>query len=150
MAVQLNTMEAVDLPYQKLSPAAYIPTRATPRSIGLDLYSPIDVLIPGRDKAVINTQLSFQIPLGYYGRIAPRSGLTLHRSIHIGAGVIDPDYTGPVCVILLNLGTQPQLIETGNRIAQLILERVGYPVLRDITPGSPVERGNQGFGSSGQ
>ena len=65
-----------------------------PKSIGLDLYSPTSVLVPAHDKVLINTGIAFQIPMGYYGQIAPRSGLALYHHIHVGAGVVDPNYTG--------------------------------------------------------
>ena len=98
-------------------------TCATPKSVGLDLYSPTSVLIPEHDKVLIDTGIAFQIPMGYYGQIAPRSGLAIHCHIHVGAGVVDPDYTGPVQVLLLNLSSQNHAIEANHHIAQLILER---------------------------
>ena len=99
-------MEAIELPYMKLLPTACILTCATPKSIGLYLYSPTSVLVPAHDKILINTGIAFQIPMGYYGQIAPRSGLALHHHIHVGAGVVDPDYTGPVQVLLMNFSPQ--------------------------------------------
>ena len=87
-------MEAIELPYVKLLPTACIPTCAMPKSVGLDLYSPTSVLVPAHDKVLVNTGIALQIPISYYGSIAPRSGLALHHHIHVGAGVVDPDYTG--------------------------------------------------------
>ena len=92
-------MEAIELPYMRL-PTTHTPTCATPKSIGLDLYSPTSVLVPAHDKMLINMGIAFQIPMGYYGQIAPRSGLALHHHIHVGAGVLDPNYTGSVQVFL--------------------------------------------------
>ena len=83
-------MEAIELPCMKLSLTACMPTYATPKSVGLDLYSPTSVLIPAHSKVLIDTQIAFQIPMGYYGWIAPRSGLAIHHHIHVGAGVVDP------------------------------------------------------------
>ena len=71
--------------------------------------------------------IAFQIPMGYYGWIAPRSGLALHHHIHVGAGVVDPDYTGPVQVLLLNFSSQNHAIEVNHHIAQLILEENCLP-----------------------
>ena len=79
-------MEAIELPHTKLLPTACMPTCTTPKSVGLDLYSPINVLIPAHGKVLIDTGIAFQIPMGYYGRIAPRSGLAIHHHIHVGAG----------------------------------------------------------------
>ena len=120
-------MEAIELPYVKLLPTACTPTCAMQKSIGLDLYSPTSVLVPAHNKVLINMEIAFQIPMGYYGQIAPRSGLALHHHIQVGAGVADPNYTGPVQVLLLNFGHQNHTIEVNNCIAQLILERVALP-----------------------
>ena len=111
-------MEAIELPYMKLLPTACILTHAMPKSIGLDLYSPTSVLVPAHDKVLINTGIAFQIPMGYYGQIAPRSGLALHHHIHVGAGVVDPDYTGPVQVLLMNFSPQNHAIEANHCITQ--------------------------------
>ena len=82
-----------------------MPTHASPKLVGLDLYSPTNVLIPAHDKILIDTGIAFQIPMGYYGQIAPRSGLATHHHIHVGAGVVDPDYTGSIHVLLMNLSS---------------------------------------------
>ena len=117
-------MEAIELPCMKLLPTACLPTRATPNSVGLDLYSPTSVLIPAHDKVLIDMEIAFKIPMGYYGQIAPRLGLAIHHHIHVGAGVVDPDYTGSVHILLLNLSSQNHAIEANHCIAQLILEKV--------------------------
>ena len=143
-------MEAIELPYVKLLPTACAPTCAMPKWIGLDLYSPTSVLVPAHDKLLINMGIAFQIPMGYYGWMVPRSGLALHHHIHVGAGVVDPNYTGPVQVLLLNFSHQNHAIEVNNHIAQLILERIAYPILCEVWQIPPTEHGTQGFGSTGQ
>ena len=143
-------MEAIELPYMKVLPAACILTCAMPKSIGLDLYSPTSVLVPAHDKVFINMGITFQIPMGYYGRIAPRSGLALHHHIHVGAGVVDPDYTGPVQLLFLNFSPQNHTIEVNHHIAQLILEKIAYPILCEVPQIPPTECGAHGFGSTGQ
>ena len=143
-------MEAIELPYMKLLLTACMPTCATPKSIGLDLYSPISVLIPAHDKVLIDMGIAFQIPMGYYGQITPRSGLAIHHHIHVGAGVVDPDYTGSVHMLLLNLSSQDHAIEVNHCIAQLILENVAYPILCEVPQMLPTEHGANGFGSKGQ
>ena len=144
-------MEAIELPYMKLLLTACMPTCATPKSVGLDLYSPISALIPAHNKVLIDMGIAFQIPMGYYGQIAPRSGLAIHHHIHVGAGVVDPDYTGSVHVLLLNLSSQDHaLIEANHHIAQLILEKVAYPILCEVPQMLPTECGANGFGSTRQ
>ena len=142
-------MEAVELPFLKTHPTAHVPTCATAKSIRLDLYSPVSVVVPAHGKILIDMGIAFQIPLGYYGHIAPRSGLMLHHHIHIGTGVIDPNYTGAVQVLLLNFGSKGQDIEGSTHIAQIILEKVAYPILCEVPKLAPSEHGAQGFGSSG-
>ena len=133
--------EATELPYVKLLPTACTPTYAMPKSIGLDLYSPTSVLVPAHNKVLINMGIAFQIPMGYYSQIAPRSGLALHHHIHVGAGVVDPNYTGPVQVLLLNFSYQNHAIEVNNHIAQLILERIAYPIFCEVPQIPPTECG---------
>ena len=86
--------------------------------------------------------------MGYYGWIAPRSGLALHHHIHVGAGVVDPDYSGPVQVLLLNFSSQNHAIEVNHHIAQLILEKIAYPILCEVPQISLIEYGAHGFGST--
>ena len=143
-------MEAIELPCMKLLLTACMPTLAAPKSVGLDLYSPTSVLIPAHDKVLIDMGIAFQIPMGYYGRLAPRLGLAIHHHIHVGAGVVDPDYTSSVHVLLLNLSSQNHAIEVNHCIAQIILEKVAYPILCEVPQMLPTEHGSHGFGSTGQ
>ena len=129
-------MEAMKLPYTKLLLTVCMPRCATPKSVGLDLYSPINVLILAHGKVLIDTAIAFQIPIGYYGQIAPKLGLAIHHHIHVGAGVVDPDYTGSVHVLLMNLSSQDHVIEKNHRIAQMILEKAAYPIICEI-PDAP-------------
>ena len=146
----MTNMETIKLPCLKLLPNAFMPTCATPKSVGLDLYSPTSVLIPAHDKILIDMGIAFQISMGYYGRIAPRSGLAIHHHIHVGAGVVDPDYTGSIHVLLMNLSSQDHVIEKNHNIAQMILEKVAYPVICEVSQMLPTEHGANGFGSTGQ
>ena len=88
--------------------------------------------------------------MGYYGRIAPRSGLAIHHHIHVGTWVVDPDYTGSICVLLMNLSSQDHVIEKNHSIAQMILEKVAYPIICEVPQMLPTEHGANGFGSTGQ
>ena len=137
----------------KLTPSAILPVRASSRAAGYDLFS-IDsyVVLPGR-RVVVATGITIQLPPGTYGRIAPRSGLAVKHGLDTLAGVIDPDYTGEVKVVLQNLDcTQPFVIRPGYRIAQLILEQCVTPDVVEIPgecTGLVTERGAAGFGSTG-
>jgi len=98
---------------------------------GLDLYSAYDLTVAARGLVSVVTDLQIQLPEGCYGRIAPRSGLALHHHIDIGAGVIDGNYRGNVAVILFNHSDKLFVINRGDRVAQLICEKVYYPVLEE-------------------
>ena len=146
----MTNMETIKLPCLKLLPTTCMPTHATSKSVGLDLYSPTNVLIPAHDKILVDMGIAFKIPVGYYGQIASRSGLAIHHHIHVGAGVVDPDYTGSVHVLLMNFSSQDHVIERNHHIAQMILEKVAYPVICEVTQMLPTECGANGFGSTGQ
>ena len=143
-------METIKLPCLKTLPTACMPTHATSKSVGLDLYIPTNVLIPAHDKVLVDLGIALQIPMGYYGRIASRSGLAIHHHIHVGAGVVDPDYTGSIHVLLMNFSSQDHVIEKNHRITQMILEKVAYPVICEVPQMLPMERGAKGFGSTGK
>ena len=97
-------MDFVDVQIVKILSKAVIPTRATKYSVGLDFYSPSDYLIHPLSQIHIPTQIKIRVPLGHYGRLASKSGLAMKHHIHVGAGVIDPDYTGEVKILLFNVG----------------------------------------------
>ncbi|CDZ98483.1 dutp pyrophosphatase [Phaffia rhodozyma] len=134
---------------KRLSPKATLPTRGSPFSAGLDLYSAQANVIPARGKALIDTQLSLAIPLGTYGRVAPRSGLAAKHSIETGAGVVDSDYRGTLFVLLFNHSDVDFQISEGDRIAQLILEKVEYSAVVEVESLEETSRGSGGFGSTG-
>lgn len=143
-----STMAATTVSFSKLREDAIIPSKATPGSIGLDLHS-VDpyIVLPGQ-RVVVSTGLRVNLPQGVYGRIAPRSGLAVKHGLDVGAGVIDPDYTGEIRVVLFNHDSHnPFIIRPGYRIAQLILEKALVP--DDVAVADDGERGSNGFGSSG-
>ena len=139
-------MELIELPFVKMSVNAVTPTRATEGSIGLDFYSPVDYIIPPHSQLLIPTQIKPQIPLGHYGRLASKSGLAILHQIHVGVGVIDPDYTGEIMVLLINTASRVHPINRSDPIAQLILEKVSIPILREVKKLPPTTRGAPGCG----
>jgi deoxyuridine 5'-triphosphate nucleotidohydrolase len=131
------------------SSKAKLPTRGTELAAGYDLSSAQDLVIPSRGQALVRTDISLAVPAGTYGRIAPRSSLALKHGIDVGAGVIDADYTGHVGVVLLNHGPNDFTIKIGDRIAQLILERILTPKVVKVQNLDNTKRGTSGFGSTG-
>ena len=136
---------------KRLSEKATLPTRGSPLSAGYDLASAEEKVIAPGQRAVVKTDLSIACPEGTYARIAPRSGLTVKKGIHVGAGVVDADYRGPVGVVLFNLGQEDFSIQVGDRIAQMILEEIKMVPVVDVGESDldATERGSGGFGSTG-
>lgn len=134
-----------------LSPNAQAPKRGSEFAAGYDIYASADTVVPKLSKAIVPTDISMAIPAGHYGRIAPRSGLAAKHSIDVGAGVIDEDYRGALSVILFNFDQESDFsIKKGDRIAQLILERISTPSV-EVVEGelSATVRGSGAFGSTG-
>ncbi|OVA04039.1 DeoxyUTP pyrophosphatase [Macleaya cordata] len=137
------------LKVKKLSEKAVTPSRASPLSAGYDLSSATETKVPARGKALIPTDLSIAIPKGTYARVAPRSGLAWKHSIDVGAGVIDADYRGPVGVILFNHSDVDFEVKLGDRVAQLIIEKIMTPDVLEVEDLDSTVRGSGGFGSTG-
>ncbi|CEF72939.1 unnamed protein product [Fusarium graminearum] len=148
--VKTTTMEAPPtLQIKKLSEKGRLPTRGSEFAAGYDIYSAHDTTIPARGKALVDTDISMAVPAGTYGRIAPRSGLASKHFIDTGAGVIDADYRGQVKVLLFNHNDSDFQIKEGDRIAQLILERIYTPEVVEVQELEESVRGAGGFGSTG-
>ncbi|KAG7902131.1 hypothetical protein KL905_000629 [Ogataea polymorpha] len=135
------------------SPKAKAPTRGSALAAGYDLYSSEKAVIPGHGQGLVATDISIIVPEGTYGRVAPRSGLAVKHGISTGAGVIDADYRGEVKVVLFNHSSKDFEINEGDRIAQLILEKIVMAEVNELTTEQwkeeTTERGEGGFGSTG-
>ena len=137
------------LKVQKLSNNATLPKRSTDGAAGYDLCASQDCTIPAGGKGLVQTGLAISFPAGLYARIAPRSGLALKRFIDVGAGAVDHDYRGEVDVVLFNHGDQDFQVKMGDRIAQLILEKIDTPPVKEVQDLDNTVRGTGGFGSTG-
>lgn len=133
-----------------MNESAQIPTRGSKYAAGYDLYASQDVSINRNSRAQVPTGIQLAIPFGYYGRIAPRSSLSAKQSIDVGAGVIDSDYRGEIQVLLINNGSTTQSFKKGDRIAQLIIEKIITPDIEVVEALDSTERGTGGFGSTGK
>ena len=121
-----QVMECPALSYEKLSDRAKAPKRATPGSIGLDLFTPTDIFIPSKQHVLIHTDLVLVPTPGHYIRIASKSGLALKYGLTVEGGVIDPDYRGNIGVLLRNHSDQAHIFEEGEAIAQVIMEKSSH------------------------
>ena len=150
MAQQAEAMcPEISLRFVKLSSRASAPLRSSTGAAGYDLYAAEEQVIRPSSRACIATDLQLGIPSGCYGRIAPRSGLAVKNGIDVGAGVVDEDFRGNVGILLFNFGQAPFHVKIGDRIAQLILERIVNPEVLEVSSLESTVRGSFGFGSSG-
>ncbi|KAH8179752.1 dUTPase domain-containing protein [Sarocladium implicatum] len=147
-----DTMDSAAPPpllVKKLSDKARLPTRGSAFAAGYDIYASKETTVPARGKVLVDTDISISVPAGTYGRIAPRSGLASKNFIDTGAGVIDADYRGQVKVLLFNHAESDFEIKEGDRIAQLVIERIYTPEVVEVQELEESVRGAGGFGSTG-
>ena len=130
-----------------------LPEDATEFSAGLDVRAANDepVVLAPLARAIIPTGLYLEIPRGYEVQVRPRSGLAAKKGVTVlnSPGTIDSDYRGEVCVILVNLSSEPFTVERGERIAQLIIARYEQIQWEEVGELSSSDRGEGGFGSTG-
>jgi len=134
---------------KRIHPAAKLPARGTNRSAGADLSCLEAFTLGPGERKLVPTGLAVEIPPGWYGRVAPRSGLAANHGVDMLAGVIDSDYRSEVKVLLINFGAEPVSFDAGERIAQLIIERAAVCDYIWADELSDTERGG-GFGSTGK
>ena len=125
-----------------------MPTKGSRMAAGHDLYAMENIHIPARGQVLVETGLAIGLLKGTYARIAPRSGLASKKRISVGGGVIDADYTGEVKVILINQGKKECLIQAGERMAQIIVEKINTETAVQVKHLPKTDRGIQGFGST--
>ena len=141
-----------------LTPGARLPRRGSARAAGYDLYASADATVPGSrvtsdgrvavGRSVVPTGIAIAIPEGLYGRVAPRSGLAFRNGIDVGAGVVDSDFRDEVLILLFNLSDEPFEVRAGDRIAQVVFERIAEPELVEVDALDGAGRGG-GYGSTG-
>lgn len=135
---------ALDLP---------LPQYMTKGSAGMDLLARVDeniTILPGTFK-LIPTGIAISIPMGYEAQIRPRSGLALKHGISVvnTPGTIDSDYRGEINVILINFGNKDFVVKRGERIAQMVINKIELPEIIEVNELSNTSRGEGGFGSTG-
>ena len=140
---------------KKLSDKAVIPSKGSTGAAGYDLYTTESYELKSGERKVFKTDIAIAIPEGFYGRVAPRSGLAVKHGIDVLAGVIDSDYRGEILVALINLGDKPiqlPIIKDGKEtaIAQIIFESCGTILggFVEVDDLNTTQRGVGGFGSS--
>lgn len=152
----MDTNETVRL--RLLTSAARVPKRGSDRSAGYDVFASESLTLPAAKwlddgsvqigRALVPTGIAVAIPDGLYGRVAPRSGLAVRSGIDVGAGVIDADYRDEVRILLFNFSAEPFQIAAGDRIAQIVFERIAEPEIVTVNELDETARLG-GFGSTG-
>ena len=162
----------MEINFKKLQSAAKPPCRANESDAGYDLFASEACLIKPMERRLVSIGVSISIPKGYYGRIAPRSGLAIKRGIDVLAGVIDSGYRDCLRVVLINLNLPDELfikndptamaydhmfgskkdfrVSVGDRVAQIIIEKCYEADWSQADTLSNSDRGVKGFGSSGK
>ena len=131
-----------------------LPEKATPHASGYDLRARVDapiVLEPGR-RRLVPTGIAVALPVGFEAQVRPRSGLALKQGLTAlnSPGTVDADYRGEIGVVLVNLGQDPVTVRRGDRIAQLVIQRVPPAELIEVEVLPETERGPGGFGHTGR
>lgn len=140
----------MDIQMKLLSEKAKAPEQGTSFSAGYDLFAAEEAVVPRLGRKLIKTNVSMAIPMNYYGRIAPRSGLAYKHGIDILAGVIDSDYRGDIGIVVYNTDNNLDFpVKIGDKIAQIIIEPCASVNFINSETLSSTKRGELGYGHSG-
>jgi dUTP pyrophosphatase len=141
----------IKLPLKRLDPAIELPAYAREADAGLDLRAAHEATLAPGGRSLVGTGLAVAIPAGYAGLVLPRSGLALSHGVTVlnAPGLVDAGYRGELKVLLVNHGETPVTVRRGDRIAQLVIQRVERAELIEVGELPMSERGAGGFGSTG-
>lgn len=138
------------LKYQRLSTNAYPPVRGTQHSSGLDVFSPIDFVVPAKSDFLVPLDLRFEIPVGWDLTVHNKSGVSTKKKLIKGAELVDSDYRGSVHIHLFNLSDNDVSFKKGDKISQLVMREVWLGELQEVDDiSTDTSRGEGGFGSTG-
>ena len=131
-----------------------LPAYATPGSAGMDLRANLDapLSLKPMERSLVPTGLFIELPEGYEAQIRPRSGLAIKQGITClnSPGTVDPDYRGEIKIILVNLSGEDQVINSGDRIAQMVIQKVERAEWKPVDELQFTERNDGGFGHTGK
>ncbi len=145
-------MPTVELLIKRLDPTLPLPAYAHDGDAGLDLYAAEDLTLAPMQRALLPTGVAVAIPDGHAGFVQPRSGLAIRNGLSFvnTPGLIDSHYRGEIKLVVINLDpTEPLDIQRGERVAQLVIQRVERAELREVDDLDYTTRGDRGFGSTG-
>lgn len=143
---------ALPVPVVRLDPELPLPSYAHPGDAGADLHTTVDVVLAPGERALVPTGIALALPEGYVGLVHPRSGLAARHGVSIvnTPGTVDAGYRGEVKVLLVNLDpTEPVELRRGERVAQLVVQRVERAAFVEVDALPDSARGSGGYGSTG-
>jgi dUTP pyrophosphatase len=151
--VTARPSNAVDVLLRRLDPEVPVPSYAHPGDAGVDLVTTLAAEVPPGERVLLPTGIAIALPEGYAAFVHPRSGLAVKYGVSLvnSPGTVDAGYRGEIRVSLVNLDPREAVVlARGDRIAQLVVQRVEHAVFHEVEtlPGS--DRGEGGFGSSGR
>ncbi len=138
------------LQIKTLRPEATLPSFAHDTDAGLDLHTTQDIELQPGELVAVPTGICFAIPIGYVGLIWDKSGVAIKRGLKTMGGVIDAGYRGEVFVGLVNTGTTTQTFAAGDKVAQMVIQKIEQPTLELVTELDETPRGEGAFGSTGK
>ena len=146
-------MQNINLKFKFLNENAKLPSFGSDFAAGMDICSCEDLIILPQTSRIVKTGLAISWEgvdaQNYYLRIAPRSGLAVKNGIFVNAGVIDYDYRGEIGIVLYNSKNEDFVVKKGDRIAQMIMEKIMRPKIFQVEELDNTTRGSGGFGSTG-
>lgn len=135
---------------QKLAKNATVPSYAHATDAGLDLHATEAVTLEPGDRAGVATGIALQIPEGYVGLIWDKSGIAIKHGLKVMGGVIDAGYRGEIIIGLKNLSDKSYRFEAGDKVAQMVIQKVEQPTIELVDSLDTSDRGEGGFGSTGK
>ena len=145
-------MPSLEVLLTRLDPDVPVPSYARPGDAGADLVTTSDVVLEPGERVVVGTGIALAVPEGYAGFVHPRSGLAARVGLSVvnTPGTIDAGYRGEIRICLINHDPrEPVRLRRGDRVAQLVIQRVEHAVFREVDGLADSERGTGGYGSTG-
>lgn len=146
----MMTLQMLTLRVKKLTETAVLPAYAHPGDAGMDLFASEETAVGAGDRTVVPTGIAMEIPDGYVGLIWDKSGLSNNHGLKTLGGVIDAGYRGEIKVGLVNTSHEDYVVHAGEKVAQMLIQKVEHGAIEEVSELSDTSRGEGGFGSTGK
>ena len=141
---------SIDIKIKRLEEDAKLPDQPYEGDAGFDLYANETVTFEPGDKATIKTGIAIAVPMGYVGLIWDKSGVGIKKGHKVLGGVVDAGYRGEIMIGMINLSRESHTFEKGDKVAQMLIQKVEQPKIIEVEELDETERGEKAFGSSGK